>query len=650
VTVTFPGLPPHIILTYATGSYNTVTTGDLVFVPLKKKKRWAIVTSLHNRDESFKKENIINFFPLSKEYRSFIERLSQYLGVNSSSLYKYTIQKITLQKKENPIKAEEEETVQHGKAKIVLNDEQKKVFEAILRRNSSVSLIDGVTGSGKTFLYLFLAKEYLTQGKSVIFLNPHITLCYWTDTIAHKYFSDIPFFLYHAQSSTREKEKIWELIVQKKPFLLCGVHIPLFLPVENLGLIILDEEHDTGYAGTKHPHINTKEAALLRSQKENIKIVLGSATPSLHSYYLAQKQKYEYYRLEARYFKTSLPQIENVTLTSKEKKEGLSEYLIEEIRKTLEKKEKVLLYLNKKGLFKYSACGSCKKVVQCPDCFLALTVYRYYGQCSRCKQRQVIPDICSACKKKNTLFSTGYGIDRVFKKITVLFPEAQIITFQGEDTKKKEEREKTLLAINTGNFDILIGTHLVTKGYHIPDLSLIGVLNADQMLTFPHFMTLEETVRQIIQVSGRAGREGTQGRAILQSYTSLESILPFCNEKNYNNFLESELTVRKKYNLPPLQKSSLVIIKGPDELCVKEEAEKVYNALLESSTNDLTILPPDEYFCHKVKKKYYQKIEIIGVKKSFFISKKIQNIKNSAIISKENTLFFIPNQVAFFYE
>ena len=644
----------HINLRFTYQTTSFIEIGDIVLIELKNNKVWGIVIDIVPQPCKYEAKSILEILRLEKNYKVFITKLANHYIIFEHILYKKIISQLLYQPKKI-ISIAEPET---QRKTLLLNSEQQNVFNTIIEYNSSKikkpSLLHGITGSGKTYLYIALIKYYLAKNQSIICLFPNAHL-------AHTVLQEIKLYIdgsicheYHSHGNKESRKIVWQSIIQKKPMLICGVHLPLFLPILELGCIIIDEEHDLGYAENRFPYINTKEAALIRAQIENIPILLASATPSLSSFFQTTQNKYNYIKLESRHFQTTLPRISMISMDKKEKKEGISKILENEIQDTILKKEQVLLFFNKKGIYRYATCKKCDYKFCCIHCSILLTIFPHHvAQCNRCKYKIILPETCPVCHKENEIKTVGYGLGKLTQYVETLFPEAHIIAIDGDTLKNKNDAAKIIEDINNKKYDIILGTQIITKGYNFNAVSLVGIINADQNFCIPHFMIMEESIAQYIQVAGRAGRKEGKGTVILQAFSDIQYLTEYLQEDKYTDFVTFELTFRQSLLLPPYIKMALLLIKQNTDEAASHLIEEVYQliitynkAIIENKT--LTVLLPERSLLHKIKNKYYY--QIILKSQSYNI---IQTATKKIIeqYNKKNTIIhYIPHPILNHYE
>lgn len=649
------------ILTYSykLNEYIIPSIGDIAKIEIRNKSTWGIIENFEYKKPDLKNiKNIEYIFPLTNLYRKFIGLLSNYTGLELKYLYKRICSLLNSIKKKNTIETLEiniiQKNIQEENSNFNLNDEQDEIYKKILLYNQSTDikpiLIYGITGSGKTIIYIKLIEETIKKNKSVLILLPDITLAKTIENYIKCKIQNLRIFSYTSITDKNEKNIIWNAIIDELPIVLIGVHIPIFLPIKNVGLYIVDEEHDTGFQEKNFPFINSKEALLIRAKVENVPIVLGSATPSVSSYYNAKIKKYHLLKLTKRYFNIKLPKIEHVILSENESYKDinwLSKILYDEIEKTISENKQVILFLNKKGLFCFAQCINCKYVFSCNNCTTFYTIYENnILMCNRCLCKTTFPEYCFKCKVgSHFIEKKGIGTSQIRLIIQKLFPKSIIEQLDLENIKNKKEFENIINNIQNNKVNIIIGTKLIARGYHFKNVKLVGLICADMQLGIPHFMTFENIIQNIIQVSGRAGREIEEGKVIIQT-TGNANLFNYLSESLYEDFIQFDLKFREEFFYPPYSRLSLFKIDSCNEQLVKDYAQKTYLCLKNYKT--ISVYEPMNAPIYKINSiysiyiyiKYLSQKDINSIPKN--ISKNLFNEKNISII-------YIPSPINYIY-
>jgi primosomal protein N' (replication factor Y) len=454
-----------------------------------------------------------------------------------------------------------------GQIEIQPNEDQFKVIEEIkLKLNGFFKfLIHGVTGSGKTIIYIELIKELIKQKRSVLFLLPEINL---TPQFV-KTFSEllnVPVLLYHSEITNSQKDQIWRLARDMDgPYVVLGVRSAVFIPIKNLGLIIIDEEHDQSFKQDDRCTYNARDVAYKKAQLHHIPIVLGSATPSLETFYSFQEldQSKKKFSLVKRAQNSSLPRID--LIDSREKSESSSVFWpldlksIDLITKALEKKEQVLVFINRLGYSTFIQCRSCGSQFQCPNCSIVLRYYKQKNElaCHHCEYKQPMPKMCQSCGCM-TMMNKGFGTEKVQEVLKQIFSSARIERFDRDEIKNVKELETRMNDFHSGKIDILVGTQMLSKGHNFQRVKLVLVLGIDSQLNFPDFRAMERVYQTLTQVSGRSGRYSQDGLVAIQTNAPENSIFKLIQDHSFYGFYESEVEHRKICECPPFTKIAII--------------------------------------------------------------------------------------------
>jgi len=474
----------------------------------------------------------------------------------------------------------------------VLNEEQKISCEKIspfIGKDFKRYLLYGITGSGKTEVYLNLVKKALELGKTALVLVPEISLISQTERRFKARFGDKTAVI-HSNLSPGEKLDQWTLIAEKKKTVVIGARSAIFAPLENLGIIIVDEEHDQSYKQDSNPAYNARDMAVVRAKTENCPVVLGSATPSVETYTNTINNKFEILYLKKRANNASLPEVFIYDLKTSAKDKGayrfISYSLALEINQRLKQNEQVLLFLNKRGYSSFVLCNLCSEAIKCRFCSVTMTYHKSDDSllCHLCGFKQKVPKECPNCANPN-LVHLGTGTEKIEKACEFLFPDAKIIRLDQDTTKKKGELVKKLKSIRKKQADIIIGTQMIAKGHDFPDITLVGIINADHGFNFPDFRAAEKTFQVLSQVSGRTGRGEKKGKVIMQTYNPDHFSIQTAKTQNFVNFYNQEINFRKSLFYPPFAKLGLIKISGTDEKITDEFSKKCKNSLLEIKSN-----------------------------------------------------------------
>ena len=454
---------------------------------------------------------------------------------------------------------------------INLNYEQQDAYNDIsedMKKTPSCTLLYGVTGSGKTFVYFKLIEDVIHNGKKAILLVPEIALTPQLLSLVYSYFGDGTAVL-HSGLSVGERYDEWRRIKNGDVDVVIGTRSAIFAPLENIGIIIIDEEHEDTYKSSSNPRYSTREVAKFRCVSESAFLLLGSATPSVESMYSTHTGKYNLRMIAKRYNAKPLPKV----IVSDMRKSlaggndsALGSELRSEIAENLTRGEQTILFLNRRGASKYVLCGTCGEVPGCPNCSIPLVYHSKNSRlmCHHCGYSQKLPDKCPNCGEK--LQFVGCGTQRVEDEIKTIFPGTEVIRMDADTTSGKDSHEKLLTRFKEENVPILLGTQMITKGLDFENVTLVGVINADQAIYNECYKSAENTFSLITQVIGRAGRGDKNGRAVIQTYCPSNPIIRSASEQNFGRFLTEELELRKARALPPFSDVFSLMVTGDSEL------------------------------------------------------------------------------------
>jgi len=596
--------------TYSVDSSLDLKKGDYVLVPFRNKE---IVGVVWEKDikapKNIKIKKIIskiNFPSLSEKNIEFIRRFSEYNLSSLGMTFKLFFYEKGFLSLLNILSDHEEYNIQNIQ-KENLSQVQKKSLKEIIKnlefKNYSTTLIHGVTGSGKTLIYFEIIKLALKKNAQVLVLLPEIAL---TKQIAQRfkdYFGAEP-ALWHSSVGDKKKKIIWKGVSENKIKLVLGARSAIFLPFQDLKLIVIDEEHDSSYKQEEGVSYNARDMSILKASIENFPVLLISATPSVESYYNSKNNKYFYVSLNERYKNISLPKIEIVDLVKEPAEKGkfISNYLVPKIKRIIEEKNQVLFFLNRRGHSTYIMCYDCKKRLVCPNCSLGLIFHQSSKEaiCHYCDYKTNLIQKCNNNKNCDFTFY-GLGIERIFEEVQLLFPEQKIQIFSSDSIHNKDS-EKIIKDIENNNIPILVGTQLISKGFHFPSLNCIVVVNSDTNFLGSDIRASEKNFQLLQQLSGRAGREENKAVVFLQTNDSNNKILHSLSSSDPKVFYEEELAFRKKANLPPFSKLISVILSGINSFEVMKTAKQLKYSF--SAQEKIKIFGPVTAPIFKIRGKY----------------------------------------------
>ncbi len=484
---------------------------------------------------------------------------------------------------------------------LILNDEQVEALRIYHEEAASQQphpiLLQGVTGSGKTEVYLQIIRKVLERGRSALVLVPEIALTPQTVEQFRCRFETmhIRIAVLHSHLSSGERHDQWQLIRSGKARVVIGARSAIFAPLQDLGVIIIDEEHEASYKQEEAPHYHARDLAVLRSSLEHIPVVLGTATPSLESYQNALAGKYRLVRLKKRVLEIKMPVIHILDLR-KEKPEkgqraGVAEKLRQAVQQRLQLKEQTILFLNRRGYATSLQCPKCGYVAECPHCEVSLTYHRTQHQlrCHLCDYEKQAPQHCPECGFTDYKLA-GLGTQRIEDSISQAFDKAKVCRMDSDSMRGKTAYQNALQDFREGRTEILVGTQMITKGLHFPNVTCVGVINCDQALQLPDFRASERVFQQLVQVAGRAGRGDKLGEVFIQTYTPFHPSIQFARHHDVDGFLEQELDYRKAHGYPPFRRAALIKFRGLSEektrYCIDSVAKK-----LKELTDSQTLVP-----------------------------------------------------------
>lgn len=497
-----------------------------------------------------------------------------------------------------------------------LTDQQKTAFDEInasfIKHN--ITLLHGITSSGKTEIYIHFIKEMIRQKKQTLFLVPEIILTTQLTERLKKIFGN-RLGVYHSKFSDAERVEIWDKVLHDKGYdVIIGVRSSIFLPFRNLGLIIIDEEHDSSYKQQNPaPRYHARNAAIVLASMHGAKTLLGSATPSVESFYNAKTGKYGFVALNERYQGIKLPKIEVVNTKEAYRKKEMEGHftpeLLKEIRQTLTNREQVILFQNRRGYAPYLECKQCGYVPKCKQCDVSLTVHKYLHRltCHYCGYSEEIPEICPSCKE-SALTNRGFGTEKIEQEIQEFFPEARVARLDLDTTRSKRSFEKIIHNFENGKTDILVGTQMVSKGLDFNKVSLVGVLNADNLLNFPDFRSHERAFQLLEQVSGRSGRKNKQGKVIIQTSDPQHPVIEQVLTHNYKAMYNMQHQERQLFKYPPFFRLIKITIKHKDTSTLNQAANKMAHQLHKELGN--RVLGPNIPLISRIQSYYIKEILI----------------------------------------
>jgi primosomal protein N' (replication factor Y) len=636
-----PVLVPKIFnfpFTYDSGLLENLKPGDIVIVPFGKSKEVGVVwDKIHPSVKNFKLRNIekkLNNYKINKNLVSYINWFSSYNLVS-----KGMVLKMCLGDKKNTSRIEEQKKEKLDDKKLIfsLNKDQKKCLADLKKFGNSfnVSLLQGVTGSGKTIVYFERIKDILKKNQQVLILLPEIFLTNQFKDRFEEFFGFKP-SVWHSKIGIKNKRKIWQGIIDNNLKLVIGARSSLLLPFKNLGLIILDEEHDPSYKQDEGIIYHARDMAIARASFEDIPIHLVSAVPSLETFNNIKKKKYKHTKLINRYSESPLPEAKVINLQKVELKKDhfIAKETIDVVNEYLKKKDQVLFFLNRRGYAPFLICKKCGYKHLCPNCSIYLTYHKSSNKliCHHCGNKVKKDKHCKIKKDFCDFRMYGPGVERIYEELKVIFPKKNIRIFSSDFLSKKKEKESILKKIEKNEVNILVGTQLISKGFNFPKLNCIVVVDADFSGMGYDLRTTEKNIQLYNQLSGRAGRFSKKSTIIYQTITPLNETLKDVLENNPEKFLSNELIIRKNKNLPPFSRLIALIISASSSQDSFRAAQEIKKKL--SILTELDVLGPVESPIFRIKNKFRTRL-LLRSKNNNLIQKKVGKIIENLTISKK---------------
>ncbi len=525
-----------------------------------------------------------------------------------------------------------------------LNAYQSKALENIIEsfNNQNVTLLHGVTSSGKTEVYSKLIDDVLDQGKQVLYLLPEIALTTQLVNRLQNYFGE-KVSVFHSKYSLNERVEVWNNVIKnsKKSQIILGARSSIFLPFNNLGLIIVDEEHEQSFKQyDPAPRYHARDTAIVLAAMHKANTILGSATPSLESYFNAQNNKYGLVQIDRRYNDVLMPDIELVDIKDKHRRKRMkghfSDRMLEEMTEALQEGHQIILFQNRRGFSPIVECNTCGNSPQCPNCDVSLTYHQKIKQLRGhyCGYHMAMLQNCLACGSP-TLDSKGFGTEQIEEEVKELFPNAKVGRMDLDSTRGKYGYEKIISAFEQQEIDVLVGTQMVTKGLDFRNVKLVGIMNADNMLNFPDFRAHERSFQMMLQVAGRAGRTDKRGKVLIQTYNPYHKILQQVTTNDYLEMFKEQINERYNYKYPPIHRLIKITLKHKEYNRVNESSDWMAKSL--KNVFNENVLGPEFPPIARIRNLYQKNILIkIPPKQSLPKTKEaILKIKNSFLNVKD---------------
>lgn len=552
-----------------------------------KKVYTAIVIKVHDQKPTFDNikyiSELLESRPIVNENQlTFWQWIASYYMCPLGDVYKAALPGGLKPKDENALKeknkrrrlslAYEEWYAREDDNMQMLSSAQSKAYNEIVQSftDHKTTLLHGVTSSGKTEIYIHLIQKYILEGKQVLYLLPEIALTTQITDRLQRVFGD-SMCVYHSKYTDAQRVAVYQKQLSDEPYqLVLGVRSSVFLPFQELGLVIVDEEHEQSYKQQEpSPRYHARNAALVLANQFGAKTLLGTATPSFETYHSARKGQFGYVELTQRYKGLQLPEIEIIDIKERKRKKimqgAFSQELVEEIRGTLARNEQVILFQNRRGFSNFIECKQCGWVPRCAHCDVSLTYHKKTNQltCHYCGYTYRLPEICPACEEKKFI-NKGAGTEKIEDQITELFPEAKVLRMDLDTTRARDSYDKIISDFAEHNADILIGTQMVTKGLDFDSVSVVGILDADTMLNQPDFRAYERTFQTLSQVAGRAGRKNHKGKVILQTRSADSNLITQVVNNDFWGMFYEQMLQRQAFNYPPFHRLIYIYLKHRD--------------------------------------------------------------------------------------
>ncbi|PWK77329.1 replication restart DNA helicase PriA [Mucilaginibacter oryzae] len=591
-----------------------------------RKKTFITLNPVYNNSENLRElfpilekrapkqaDALLAYIKLARHQKNITKNeLIEESGAGESSIKSLIEKDILFAEERNVSRLHHEEDGEPGNT-FDLSVPQAEVLQSIRTqfKEKDVTLLHGVTSSGKTQIYIRLIEEMVLNGRQVLYLLPEIALTTHIIERLRMYFgADIG--VYHSRFNDNERVEVWQKVLSGEYKIVLGARSSVFLPFNDLGLIIVDEEHETSYKQyDPAPRYNARDAAVFLANRHAGKVLLGSATPSFESYYNARTHKYGFVELAERFGGVELPVVEVVSIAAETKQKTIQSHftgvLMDGIKQALENKEQVILFQNRRGYAPILMCKICAYTPKCINCDVSLTYHKSSGKlhCHYCGYREDTPNICPACGSTHLEYK-GFGTEKIEDELSVLLPEARIARMDLDTTRSRNSLQSILNNLEEKKIDILVGTQMVAKGLDFSDVTLIGIINADSLLKFPDYRANERGYQLLAQVSGRAGRRGKQGKVVIQTYDIYHRVLKQVIENNYLDLYLTEMEERRNFAYPPFYRIINLDIKHKNPDVLSNQATYIAARLREHFGE--RVIGPEPPLVSRIRNYYIQSI------------------------------------------
>ena len=571
-----------------------------------------LITQLGEISKTARNQRCIIEYFLENPVETALSKILKDTGLSGYSVIKPLVNKGILQMQERESYRDHYEQHEfHADAVLPLTEEQRgamgPIERAVEEKRNETFLLYGVTGSGKTEVYLQSIKRIVDEGKEAIVLVPEISLTPMMVTRFKRRFGNLVAVL-HSGLSTGEKYDEWRKIQRGEVKVVVGARSAVFAPFKNIGLIIIDEEHEGSYKQEETPRYHARDVALKRAGHHHCPVILGSATPSLETFARAKREVYTLLTLKSRVNQRALPEVSIVDMREEMRggnRSMFSELLFEKLKERVEKGEQSVLMLNRRGHSSFVMCRNCGLVVTCPNCDVSMTFHRVQSQmkCHYCGLEEGVPHACPDCGSDHIRYF-GTGTQKVEEELGKLMPNARVIRMDVDTTSRKGAHEALLKRFEDGQADILLGTQMIAKGLDFPKVTLVGVLSADTMLHLPDFRSSERTFQLLTQVSGRAGRHELPGEVVIQTYTPEHYSIQLASEQDYEGFFMREMFLRKQNEYPPYYYIALLTVSHEDVLKAMDTADKITTYIKRHVSPNTVVFGPSASPMSRINNRY----------------------------------------------
>lgn len=596
------GFPIDGFFTYSIDDH-TVSKGTRVIVNFNNRKTTAYVVGVHDNAPDFEVKPVIKVLDTQPIFDDRLLALAQFVSNHYVCYFGEALNTALPSGKSYAIRTKPY-TFGDSSKEVTLTAEQEHIYTAILSQPERAHCIYGITGSGKTEIYIALAKTIIQQGKSVLYLVPEISITSQMFERLRAVFGD-SLVMYHSGMNPNQRLVSWKRFYTGDARIAVGTRSAIFMQAPQLGLILIDEEHDSSYKENSTPRYHARTVAWYRHRQEGALLVLGSATPSLETLYAMQRNRIVQHQLHKRFGNALLPQLEIVPVKASDVRTVFSNALLFSIKKAIEAKQQVILLLNRRGFAPVVLCQDCGEAVRCPHCSISLTHHKQKLLCHYCHYETAVPSQCNACGSKN-LVMVGSGTQRIEEYLQKMFPGARLVRLDQDSARRKNFLPDVVNDMVHGNIDILLGTQMVAKGFDFPNVSLVGVILADIGLLLPDFRAVERTFALLVQVAGRSGRGNVGGKVIVQTINPENPIFHYLRNHDYMGFCSKELSIRKALQYPPYIRLARCVVRGLREDIVASVAGQCRDVLQELSPQfpGITILGPSQAPLYKIASQY----------------------------------------------